>query len=99
VIAMPIRHLVMWKLWDAADAPRFKAELDSCISLVPGMNVFNVVLRQNALEGNVDVLLDSTFADRAALDAYQSHPHHKLVSSRIGALRETRHVFDYEIAP
>jgi hypothetical protein len=94
---MPIRHLVMWKLWDTADAPRFKAELDSCIDLVPGMDAFNVVLRQNALEGNVDVLLDSTFADRAALDAYQAHPHHKAVSARIGTLRETRHVLDYEI--
>jgi hypothetical protein len=76
---MPIRHLVMWKLWDTADGPRFKAELDSCIDLVPGMDAFNVVLRQNAL------------------DAYQAHPHHKAVSSRIGALRETRHVLDYEI--
>ena len=94
---MPIRHLVMWKLWDAGDAPRFKAELDSCISLVPGMLAFDVVLRDNALEGNVDVLLDATFADRAALDAYQQHPHHKAVSSRIGALRETRHVLDYEV--
>jgi hypothetical protein len=99
VIAMPIRHLVMWKLWDAADGPRFKAELDSCIDLVPGMDAFSVVLRQHGLEGNVDVLLDSTFADRAALDAYQTHPHHKAVSSRIGALRETRHVLDYEITP
>jgi Stress responsive A/B Barrel Domain len=93
---MPIRHLVMWKLWDAADAPRFKAELDSCAALVPGMLAFDVVLRQDGLEGNVDVLLDSTFADRAALDAYQNHPQHKLVSSRIGRLRETRNVLDYE---
>jgi quinol monooxygenase YgiN len=94
-----IRHLVMWKLWDAADAPAFKAELDSCVGLVPGMIAFTVVLRDDALEGNVDVLLDSTFADRAALDAYQNHPHHKAVSARIGRLRETRNVLDYEIPP
>jgi Stress responsive A/B Barrel Domain len=94
-----IRHLVMWKLWDAADAPRVKTELDSCIGLVPGMVAFDVVLRGQALDGNVDVLLDATFADRAALDAYQNHPHHKAVSARIRPLRETRNVIDYELPP
>jgi quinol monooxygenase YgiN len=91
-----IRHLVMWTLKDAADAPRFKAELDSCIGLVPGMRTFEVRLRSEGLEANVDVLLDSTFVDAGALDAYQNHPHHKAVSARIGPLRHTRHVMDYE---
>jgi quinol monooxygenase YgiN len=90
-----IRHLVMWKLWDAADAG-VELGLDARrIGLVPGMLEFNVVLRGQTLEGNVDVLLDSTFTDRAALDAYQNHPHHKAVSSRISPLRETRNVIDY----
>ena len=91
-----IRHLVMWTLKDAADAPRFKAELDSCIGLVPGMQSFHVALRSEACEANVDVLLDSTFVDAAALGAYQNHPHHKAVSARIGPLRNTRHVMDYD---
>lgn len=92
-----IRHLVMWTMKDPADAPRFKAELDSCIDLVPGMMRFDVALRREGLEANVDVLLDSTFTDAAALDAYQRHPHHQAVSARIGPLRATRHVLDYEI--
>jgi quinol monooxygenase YgiN len=91
-----IRHVVMWTLKDAADAQRFKAELDSCASIVPGMQNFEVRLRSDGFEANVDVLLDSTFVDAAALDAYQSHPHHKAVSARIGPLRHTRHVMDYE---
>ena len=92
-----IRHLVMWTLKDVADAPRFKAELDSCIGLVPGIQSFQVALRSEGREANVDVLLDSTFVDAAALDVYQNHPHHKAVSARIGPLRNTRHVMDYEI--
>lgn len=92
-----IRHVVMWTLKDAADAPRFKAELDSCVGLVPGMSGFQVALRGDGLEANVDVLLDSTFVDAAALNAYQNHPHHQAVSARIGPLRETRHVLDYDI--
>jgi quinol monooxygenase YgiN len=91
-----IRHLVMWTLKDIADAPRFKAELDSCAGLVPGMQTFEVRLRSEGLEANVDVLLDSTFVDAAALDAYQNHPRHKAVSARIGPLRNTRHVMDHE---
>lgn len=94
-----IRHLVMWTLKDAADAPRFKAELDSCIDLVPGMRSFEVHLRSEGREANVDVLLDSSFVDAAAVDAYQNHPHHKAVIARIGPLRNTRHVMDYESKP
>ena len=92
-----VRHIVMWSLHDPADAPRFKAELDSCRGLVPGMLSFEVALRPEAegLEASADVLLDSTFADAAALRAYQDHPHHKAVSARIGPLRKTRSVFDY----
>ena len=93
---MPIRHLVMWTLNDAADGPRFKAELDSCIGLVPGMQRFDVVLRTAGLDANVDVLLDATFADGAALAAYQHHPHHQAVSARLGPMRQTRSVFDFE---
>ena len=91
-----IRHVVMWTLKDAADAQRFKAELDYCVGLVPGMQNFEVRLRSEGFEANVDVLLDSTFVDAAALDAYQNHPHHKAVSARIGPLRDMRHVMDYE---
>ena len=93
---MALRHLVMWTLKDAADAPRFKAELDSCAGLVPGMRSFRVACRREGLEANVDVLLDSSFADAAALAAYQNHPHHKAVSARIGPLRVSRHVLDYD---
>ena len=90
-----IRHIVMWTLRDAADAPRFKALLDSCKGLVPGMIEFEVGIRSEGLEANADVVLVSAFADVTALDAYQAHPHHKAVSAQLGPLRDTRHVLDY----
>lgn len=92
---MTIRHLVMWTLKDPENASAFKAELDGCIGLVPGMLTFYVALKQDGLEANVDVLLDSTFADAVALAAYQTHPHHQAVSARLGPMRNTRHVMDY----
>jgi len=90
-----IRHVVIWKLKDAADAPRFKALLDSCAGLVPGMLEFEVGIRGEGLEANADVVLVSTFSDPAALEAYQQHPHHKAVSAQLGPLREARSVLDY----
>jgi len=91
---MAIRHVVMWKLNDPGDAPRFKALLDSCIGLVPGMLQFEVGLRTEGLDANADVLLVSLFVDAAALDAYQHHPHHKAVSAQLGPMRQARSVLD-----
>jgi quinol monooxygenase YgiN len=92
-----IRHIVMWRLKDPADAPRFKELLDSCEGLVPGMAEFEVGIRREGLEANVDVVLVSKFHDSASLDAYQHHPHHKAVSAQLGPLRDTRSVLDYTV--
>ena len=96
-----VRHIVMWSLHDPADAPRFKAELDSCRGLVPGMLRFEVAIgpAPAGLEASADVLLDSTFASAEALLAYQAHPHHKAVGARIGPMRRTRSVFDHFTPP
>ncbi|HOX68878.1 MAG TPA: Dabb family protein [Burkholderiaceae bacterium] len=90
-----IRHIVMWSLHNPADAPRFKALLDSCASLVPGIVEFDVGIRETGLDANIDVVLVSSFTDSAQLDAYQSHPHHKEVGAQLGTLRASRHVLDY----
>ena len=90
-----LRHVVIWKLKDPADAPRFKALLDSCRALVPGMREFDVGIKTEGLEANADVVLVSSFDDAASLDAYQTHPHHKAVSAQLGPLRETRQVVDF----
>lgn len=92
-----IRHVVMWKLKDPADAPRFKALLDGCANLVPGIAQFEVGVRTAGLDANVDVVLVSTFETAAALDAYQNHPKHREVSAQLGPLRESRTVLDHEL--
>lgn len=90
-----IKHIVMWKLKNAADAPDFKAQLDTCAGLVPGMRAFEVAIRTAGLEANCDVVLYSEFEGGAALAAYQNHPHHQHISRGLGALRDTRTVLDY----
>jgi quinol monooxygenase YgiN len=91
-----IHHIVLWKLKNSSDAAQFKAELDSCKSLVPGIHRFEVHAKRDDLEANCDVVLVSAFESKAALEAYQTHPHHKAVSARLGLLRDTRSVLDYE---
>lgn len=91
-----IGHVVMWSLKDPADAPAFKAALDTCADLVPGTLAFEVGIRADGLEASCDVVLVSRFADAAALAAYQEHPVHKEVAAQLGRLRAERHVLDFE---
>jgi len=91
-----IKHIVMWKLKNPADAAQFKARLESCRGLVPGMREFEVAVRTPGLEANCDVVLCSAFDDSAALQSYLEHPQHVEVSAVLGTLREARSVLDYQ---
>lgn len=92
---MTLRHIVIWNLKDPADAPRFKALLDSCKAVVPGITEFDVGIRTAGLEANADVVLISGFDDQAALDAYQANPHHQGVKTELVKMAAGRHVVDY----
>jgi quinol monooxygenase YgiN len=99
-----IKHIVMWKLKDhaegadrAANAVEMKRRLDACANVVPGILKFEVMLAQPGLEATYDVVLYSEFTDKAALEAYATHPTHKALVPFIGAIREGRQCMDYEI--
>jgi len=99
-----VKHIVMWKLKEHANggtrlenAMRVKEWLDTCRDAVPGMLRFEAVVTQEALESTCDVMLYSEFTSRAALDAYNAHPLHLLLKSRVAPLREDRHSFDYQV--
>ncbi len=92
-----LRHIVMFNLKRAEDAPKVKALLDSCKDLVPGMHEFEVGIKTEGLEANADVVLVSTFVDAGALAAYQPHPHHQGVVAQIREMAAGRHVVDYLI--
>lgn len=92
-----IRHVVMWKMRRPEDASRFMYLLESCKGLVPGMLEFDVAVRAPGLEATQDVVLVSTFADAAALEAYVNHPHHQAVAKVLGEMRASRDVLDYDI--
>lgn len=93
-----IVHIVMWKLKRSEDAPRFKALLETCSQLVPGIVQFEVGTTTTGLEASCDVVLVSRFTDEAALKAYAEHPTHQAVVKELGTLRESRHVVDYRVS-
>lgn len=102
-MTLTVKHIVMWKLKEHAEgadkstnALKLKALLDSCAALVPGILQFDAVIAQTDLEATCDVILNAEFASREVLDAYQNHPTHVAIKSFVGAVRETRHCFDYE---
>jgi quinol monooxygenase YgiN len=99
-----LKHIVMWKLKDFAEnadkqsnARKMKEMLDACANLVPGILKLEVAIAQSGLEATYDVVMYSEFADKAALDSYQTHPQHSALKPFFSAIRDARQCMDYEI--
>lgn len=99
-----IRHIVMWTLKDEAEGASREANmlkvrqlLESCRDCVPGILEFEVGLAGPGHEATHDVILNSLFASREALDAYQGHPRHVAIKPFMGAVRAERACMDYEL--
>lgn len=99
-----IRHIVMWKLKDEAEGAdrqtnmqKVRQLLESCRDCVPGILEFEVGLAADGHEATHDVVLNSLFASREALDAYQAHPRHVAIKPFMGAVRAERACLDYDL--
>lgn len=99
-----IRHIVMWKLKEQAEGAdravnlrKARALLEGCAKLHPGILQFQVGVAEPGLECTYDLVLDSTFTDRAALAAYQSHPDHVAIKPFMKAIVAERQCMDYEV--
>ncbi len=99
-----LRHIVMWKLKEHAEGAdratnlaKVRTLLESCNGLTPGMLGFTVAVASPGLEATYDIILDSSFASREALEAYQAHPTHVATKPFIGAVRLERQCMDFEV--
>lgn len=93
-----VRHIVMWKLRDKADAPMLKARLEAMRGRIPGLLHIEVGIDFLASEQSADLVLVADLESRAALDAYQAHPVHQEVVPLIRQAAIARTVADYETA-
>ena len=91
-----IKHIVMWKLKDKADAAAIKDKLEALAGKIPGLLNIEVGIDFLASAQSADVVLYSELESRAALEAYQAHPEHQAIVPMIKAAALARTVVDYE---
>jgi len=96
-----IRHIVAWNYSpefseeeNRANGLKVKAELESLKGLVPEIIDIKVHLEQLGTSDRA-VVLDSTFASEADLQAYQVHPEHVRVATFVRSVLTDRVCLDY----
>ena len=99
-----IRHIVMFTLKEHAHGnPKaeniriIKAKLEALRGVIPGLLRMDVGVDFSATDTSADMVLDSDFTTRAALDAYIVHPAHQALVPFITEVRSERRLVDFEI--
>ncbi|MBN1279738.1 MAG: Dabb family protein [Chlorobium sp.] len=99
-----VKHIVMWRLKESAhgydraeNARLFKEKLERLAGRIPGLLSIEAGIDFSCSPASYDVVLNSLFSDRSALDAYQVHPEHEAVKAFIAGASAERAVVDYEV--
>lgn len=99
-----VKHIILWQLKDELSAEEkesvkagIKAGLEGLQGQVPGL--LEIKVRTECLaSSNADVMLDSTFADEAALKGYAVHPAHvEVADTKVRPYTKSRACMDYEM--
>jgi hypothetical protein len=98
-----IKHLVMWKLKDAAEgatkeqnARKMKTDLEALKHKIPLVGKIEVGLNFLPSDSAYDVALYSEFENEEDLALYQKHPEHRSVGAFVAKIAESRIVVDYK---
>lgn len=98
-----IRHIVSWGLSSEdpaqrdADAEGVRSRLEALNGVVPGLRSLTVGRDLGDTDGNWDLVLVSEHDDRAALEAYQSHPEHLAAVAFVKSVVARRSAVDVEL--
>jgi hypothetical protein len=92
-----IKHVVVWKLKNKADAPALKTSIEDLMGQIPGLLSIEAGIDINNWDISGDLILISTHEDRDALAVYQSHPVHVELKDRIIPAVNSTNVVDFEI--
>ena len=94
-----IRHIVLFRI-----KPEFKAEIPALVQTfytmkgrVEGLVDLEAGADILGSERSYDIALVCTFADRAAFDAYQTHPLHQPIRKRMHEVRESSVACDFNV--
>ena len=99
-----VKHIILWQLKDEFTAQEkaeirkgIKEGLEGLAGQIPGLTEIKVQTEMLAIS-NVDVMLDSTFVDEAALKGYAVHPAHvEVADTKVRPYTKTRACIDYEV--
>ena len=99
-----VKHVILWQLKDEFSAEEkavikagIKEGLEGLAGQIPGLVDIKVVIE--CLESsNVEVMLDSTFADADSLKGYSVHPLHvEVANTKVRPFTKTRACMDFEV--
>ena len=96
-----VKHIILWKLKEEANTSEVKAGikegLEGLAGKIPGL--LEIRVQTECLpSSNVDVMLDSSFVDAAALAGYASHPEHVAVAdNKVRPFTQLRSCIDFEL--
>ena len=98
-----VRHVILWKIKEEKTAEEkeqikvnVKKGLEGLAGQIPGL-VEIKVQAESLASSTADVMLDSTFADEAALKAYAIHPAHlEVADNYVRPFMEVRMCLDFE---
>lgn len=99
-----VKHIILWQLKDEFAAQEkaeirkgIKEGLEGLAGQIQGLTEIKVQTEMLA-SSNVDVMLDSTFVDEAALKGYAVHPAHvEVADTKVRPYTKTRACIDYEV--
>lgn len=99
-----VRHVILWKLKEeltteekAAVKAGIKSGLEGLAGRIPGLLEIKVYT-EGLPSSNVDLMLDSSFADEAALKGYAIHPEHVAVADgKVRPYTAVRSCMDFEV--
>lgn len=99
-----VKHIILWQLKDELSAEEkvqvkqgIKEGLEGLKGQIPGLTEIHVQT-EGLPSSNVDVMLDSTFADEDALKNYAVHPAHvEVADTKVRPYTKSRACLDYVI--
>lgn len=99
-----VKHIILWQLKDEFTAEEkeairagIKEGLEGLAGQIPGLTEIKVQTKM-LTSSNVDVMLDSTFVDEAALKGYAVHPAHvEVADTKVRPYTKTRACIDFEV--
>ncbi|MBO5354419.1 MAG: Dabb family protein [Lachnospiraceae bacterium] len=98
-----VKHIILWQLKDELQGEEknsvkagIKAGLEGLKGQIPGLIDIRVQT-EGLASSNVDVMLDSTFVDEAALKTYANHPAHvNVADTKVRPFTKSRACMDFE---